>query len=106
MLTQALETGKLEEVIDPRLEKNYNEVEMLRMMEAAAACVRHSASRRPRMSQVCSFKKKRKTTANYLFFFPPKAPFLFSKRIWVIFSVELYNVIIGIGFRVRLWYYA
>lgn len=55
MLTQALETGKLEEVIDPRLEKNYNEVEMLRMIEAAAACVRHSASRRPRMSQVCSF---------------------------------------------------
>ncbi|XP_078174676.1 proline-rich receptor-like protein kinase PERK8 isoform X2 [Carex rostrata] len=52
LLTQALETGKLEEVIDPRLEKNYNEVEMLRMIEAAAACVRHSASRRPRMSQV------------------------------------------------------
>ncbi|KAJ1684833.1 hypothetical protein LUZ63_016223 [Rhynchospora breviuscula] len=52
LLTQALETGTLEQLIDPRLEENYNKVEMLRMIEAAAACVRHSASRRPRMSQV------------------------------------------------------
>lgn len=52
LLTQALETGNLEELVDPRLEKNYNEVEMFRMIEAAAACVRHSASMRPRMSQV------------------------------------------------------
>ncbi|XP_072981983.1 proline-rich receptor-like protein kinase PERK8 isoform X2 [Typha latifolia] len=48
----ALETGKFEELVDPKLEKNYNEVEMFRMIEAAAACVRHSASRRPRMGQV------------------------------------------------------
>ncbi|KAJ4752770.1 Proline-rich receptor-like protein kinase PERK8 [Rhynchospora pubera] len=52
LLTQALETRTLEQLIDPRLEENYNKVEMLRMIEAAAACVRHSASRRPRMSQV------------------------------------------------------
>ncbi|XP_072999515.1 proline-rich receptor-like protein kinase PERK8 [Typha latifolia] len=52
LLTQVLETRNFEELVDPRLEKNYNEVEMTRMIEAAAACVRHSASRRPRMSQV------------------------------------------------------
>ncbi|XP_072981374.1 proline-rich receptor-like protein kinase PERK8 [Typha angustifolia] len=52
LLSQALETGKFEELVDPKLEKNYNEVEMFRMIEAAAACVRHSASRRPRMGQV------------------------------------------------------
>lgn len=52
MLTQAIETGNLEELVDPRLERNFNEAEMFRMIEAAAACVRYSASRRPRMSQV------------------------------------------------------
>uniref|UniRef100_A0A0E0KXD5 non-specific serine/threonine protein kinase n=1 Tax=Oryza punctata TaxID=4537 RepID=A0A0E0KXD5_ORYPU len=52
LLTQAIETGNLEELVDPRLERNFNEAEMFRMIEAAAACVRYSASRRPRMSQV------------------------------------------------------
>ncbi|KAJ1282948.1 hypothetical protein BS78_03G089900 [Paspalum vaginatum] len=52
LLTQALETGDVGELVDARLSKNYNEVEMFRMIEAAAACIRHSASRRPRMSQV------------------------------------------------------
>ncbi|CAN6331718.1 unnamed protein product [Urochloa humidicola] len=52
LLSRALDTGKLEGLVDPRLEKKLNEAEMFRMIEAAAACVRHSASRRPRMSQV------------------------------------------------------
>ncbi|OAY72657.1 Proline-rich receptor-like protein kinase PERK8 [Ananas comosus] len=52
LLNEALESGKFEELVDPRLQKNYNEVEMFRMIEAAAACIRHSASRRPKMSQV------------------------------------------------------
>ncbi|TVU18440.1 hypothetical protein EJB05_34541 [Eragrostis curvula] len=52
LLSRALDTGYLEGLIDPRLEKNFNEIEMFRMIEAAAACIRHSASRRPRMSQV------------------------------------------------------
>ncbi|KAG8053664.1 hypothetical protein GUJ93_ZPchr0001g32947 [Zizania palustris] len=52
LLTQALETGNVGELVDPRLDKNFNETEMFRMIEAAAACIRHSASRRPRMSQV------------------------------------------------------
>ncbi|KAK8452202.1 hypothetical protein SEVIR_5G072800v4 [Setaria viridis] len=52
LLTQALESGKVGELVDARLDKNYDEVELFRMIEAAAACIRHSASRRPRMSQV------------------------------------------------------
>ncbi|XP_062230434.1 proline-rich receptor-like protein kinase PERK8 [Phragmites australis] len=42
----------LSRALDSRLEKKFSEVEMFRMIEAAAACIRHSASRRPRMSQV------------------------------------------------------
>jgi hypothetical protein len=52
LLSRALETGNLEELVDSRLEKNFNEVEMFRMIESAAACIRHSSSKRPRMSQV------------------------------------------------------
>ncbi|KAL5552882.1 hypothetical protein UlMin_040283 [Ulmus minor] len=52
LLIQALDTGNLSEIVDPRLEKHYVEGEMLRMIEAAAACVRHSAPKRPRMMQV------------------------------------------------------
>ncbi|XP_011008906.1 PREDICTED: proline-rich receptor-like protein kinase PERK9 [Populus euphratica] len=52
LLNHALENGELESLADPRLEKNYIESEMFRMIEAAAACVRHSASKRPRMGQV------------------------------------------------------
>ncbi|XP_052137160.1 proline-rich receptor-like protein kinase PERK8 [Oryza glaberrima] len=52
LLTEAIETGNVGELIDSRLDKNFNEAEMFRMIEAAAACIRHSASRRPRMSQV------------------------------------------------------
>ncbi|KAI4383558.1 hypothetical protein MLD38_009384 [Melastoma candidum] len=52
MLIRALETGDVSEVVDPRLEKHYVESELLRMIEAAAACIRHSAMKRPRMAQV------------------------------------------------------
>lgn len=52
LLIRGLETGDLSELVDPRLEKHYVESEMIRMVEAAAACVRHSAPKRPRMAQV------------------------------------------------------
>lgn len=52
LLTQALDTEEFDEVADPRLGGNYVKSEMFRMVEAGAACVRHSASKRPRMSQV------------------------------------------------------
>ena len=52
LLSRALETGELGELHDPRLEKNYDETEMFRMIEAAAACTRHSAAMRPQMGKV------------------------------------------------------
>ncbi|KAJ9708053.1 hypothetical protein PVL29_000222 [Vitis rotundifolia] len=52
LLSHALENGEFEGLTDPRLEKNYVESEMFRMIEAAAACVRHSAAKRARMGQV------------------------------------------------------
>lgn len=52
VLTQALEDEDFEALVDPKLQKRYVEIEMFRMIEAAAACVRHSATKRPRMSQV------------------------------------------------------
>lgn len=53
LMTVALEDGDLNYLVDPRLGDNYDPREMFRMIEAAASCVRHSASKRPRMSQVC-----------------------------------------------------
>lgn len=52
ILTRSVDGGNFEELVDPRLEKNYNPQEMHRMVACAAACVRHSARRRPKMSQV------------------------------------------------------
>ncbi|XP_042429828.1 proline-rich receptor-like protein kinase PERK12 [Zingiber officinale] len=52
LLIHALETGNFDELVDPRLENKFPKVGMLRMIEAAAACVRHSAPKRPRMVQV------------------------------------------------------
>ncbi|KAK9061816.1 hypothetical protein SSX86_019000 [Deinandra increscens subsp. villosa] len=52
LLNQALENEDFEGLVDPRLGKNYVQIEMFRMIEAAAACIRHLAPKRPRMSQV------------------------------------------------------
>ncbi|KZV24993.1 hypothetical protein F511_01963 [Dorcoceras hygrometricum] len=52
LLTQALETEDFENLVDPRLGRNFIAGEMFRMIEAAAACVRHLAAKRPRMSQI------------------------------------------------------
>jgi len=52
LLTRALEDGNFDTLVDPCLQKDYNHHEMARMVACAAACVRHSARRRPRMSQV------------------------------------------------------
>lgn len=46
------EGGSYEELVDPCLGNDYNPQEMLRMVACAAACIRHSARRRPKMSQV------------------------------------------------------
>ncbi|XP_073220364.1 proline-rich receptor-like protein kinase PERK15 [Cicer arietinum] len=52
LLLRAIETGDFSDLVDPRLQKQYVESEMLKMIEAAAACVRHSAPKRPRMVQI------------------------------------------------------
>lgn len=52
MLTRALEEDDFDSIIDPRLQNDYDPNEMARMVACAAACTRHSAKRRPRMSQV------------------------------------------------------
>lgn len=52
MLNDALESEEFEILKDPKLGKRYVESEMICMVEVAAACVRHSSARRPRMGQV------------------------------------------------------
>ncbi|PKU84616.1 Proline-rich receptor-like protein kinase PERK1 [Dendrobium catenatum] len=54
VLFQALADGNYDDVADHRLNGNYDTVEMARMIACAAACVRHSARRRPKMSQIVS----------------------------------------------------
>lgn len=52
LCTKALESGILTGLLDIRLEDNYDKNEVIRMIACAAASVRHSAKRRPKMSQV------------------------------------------------------
>ncbi|KDP29330.1 hypothetical protein JCGZ_18251 [Jatropha curcas] len=52
LLGHALANEEFDGLVDPRLEKNYDEGAMFRMIEAAAACVRHLAAKRPRMGQI------------------------------------------------------
>ncbi|KAA8545963.1 hypothetical protein F0562_020586 [Nyssa sinensis] len=52
ILQRATEGESYEELVDPRLGDNYDPQEMLRMVACAGACIRHSARRRPKMSQI------------------------------------------------------
>lgn len=53
LLGRAMGDGNFDELVDPKLDNNkYNANEMARMVACAAASVRHSARRRPKMSQV------------------------------------------------------
>ncbi|KAH0872324.1 hypothetical protein HID58_069686, partial [Brassica napus] len=52
LLSHAVETEEFEALVDPKLGRNYVGAEMFRMIEAAAACIHHSAAKRPRMSQI------------------------------------------------------
>lgn len=54
LLAKAIEDGNYNQLADPRLEGKYNSQEMGRMVACAAASIRHSAKRRPKMSQVLS----------------------------------------------------
>ncbi|XP_021735583.1 proline-rich receptor-like protein kinase PERK15 [Chenopodium quinoa] len=52
LLAQAIGDGKFDTLADPKLQDDYDVDEMSSMVSCAAACVRLSAWRRPRMSQV------------------------------------------------------
>ncbi|KAL0378117.1 UNVERIFIED_CONTAM: Proline-rich receptor-like protein kinase PERK5 [Sesamum radiatum] len=52
VITKAMEDGNYSKLVDPRLEDNYIPQEMARMVACASASIRHSARRRPRMSQI------------------------------------------------------
>jgi hypothetical protein len=48
--------GNFDELLDPRLENRINRQELERMCASAAAAVRHSAKRRPKMKQAGGFQ--------------------------------------------------
>ncbi|KAG5380751.1 hypothetical protein IGI04_028593 [Brassica rapa subsp. trilocularis] len=52
LLHKAIETGDFSDLVDRRLQNHYVENEVFRMIETAAACIRHSGPKRPRMAQV------------------------------------------------------
>lgn len=52
LMIQALNDANFDGLVDPRLEGNFDTSEMTRMVACAAASVRHSAKRRPKMSQI------------------------------------------------------
>ncbi|CAN7087514.1 unnamed protein product [Brassica oleracea var. botrytis] len=52
LLHKAIETGDFSDLVDRRLQNRYAENEVFRMIETAAACIRHSGPKRPRMAQV------------------------------------------------------
>lgn len=51
-LTRALKDGEFNLLVDPKLRNHYDNNEMARMVACAAACVRQSAWRRPKMSKI------------------------------------------------------
>lgn len=51
-MSEALETNDFGAVADPSLEGHYAVSEMFKMVEVAAACVRHAHTMRPKMGQV------------------------------------------------------
>ncbi|XVF67707.1 hypothetical protein PTKIN_Ptkin10aG0143400 [Pterospermum kingtungense] len=48
----AAQTGDYSQLVDPRLENNFVHHEMVTLVACAAACVRHSSRRRPKMRQI------------------------------------------------------
>ena len=51
-MSRALESGDYGELVDPRLDGNYDPQELAHMVSAAYSSIRHSARMRPKMSQV------------------------------------------------------
>uniref|UniRef100_A0ACD5VLE4 Uncharacterized protein n=1 Tax=Avena sativa TaxID=4498 RepID=A0ACD5VLE4_AVESA len=55
LLTKAVEEEDYEELIDAKLEANYDAYEMARLVACAAAAVRQTARSRPRMAQIVRY---------------------------------------------------
>lgn len=47
-----LETSNIKELVDPRLEDNYDPAEMKRAMLTASVCIHHLSTMRPHMKRV------------------------------------------------------
>lgn len=47
-----LDSNNVKEIVDPRLEENYDPTEMKLAMATASMCVHHASSKRPYMNQV------------------------------------------------------
>lgn len=58
-LARTIEDGIFETAVDPKPQGDYSHEELARMVACAAACVRHSARHRPRMSKVISDSKSK-----------------------------------------------
>ncbi|XP_022136397.1 proline-rich receptor-like protein kinase PERK4 [Momordica charantia] len=52
LMNRALGEGIYDDLVDMRLENEFNTQEMARMVACAAAAIRHSARKRPKMSQI------------------------------------------------------
>ncbi|KAK9691085.1 hypothetical protein RND81_09G175100 [Saponaria officinalis] len=52
LIAKAMDEGVFDELVDPRLEGEFNPQEMLRLIACAGSSIRHSAKRRPKMSQI------------------------------------------------------
>ncbi|KAL1810080.1 hypothetical protein ACET3Z_027070 [Daucus carota] len=52
LMSRALESGDYGELVDPRLDGNYDPQELAHMVSAAYSSIRHSARMRPKMSQI------------------------------------------------------
>lgn len=65
-LTQALEDGNFDNLVDPR-QGNYNANEMAKMVACASACVQQRPFCRPRMSQVTLMHQSPSYIVKYIF---------------------------------------
>ncbi|KAH9603703.1 hypothetical protein KSS87_007454 [Heliosperma pusillum] len=52
LISRAMEEGVFDGLVDPRLEGQFDRQEMLRLIACAGSSVKHSAKRRPKMSQI------------------------------------------------------
>ncbi|KAL7612439.1 receptor-like cytosolic serine/threonine-protein kinase RBK1 [Lactuca sativa] len=58
-----LEQSKMKELLDPRLEDDYEMIELKRVMSAASACIHHLPNMRPNMKRVVEILKGESKTA-------------------------------------------